>query len=252
VAHDLSRDFERNRLVISNLPRAAYDVVMDGATQASLCSHCGSSAQAGTIFCKGCGATLQPTIPLISPAPLQLSPKLPTWRRVFRGLLKTIAAAAVGVFILLLIILAWASRNWSLVSDAKLRDNFYAKQDDFKKLASMSEQDRPLIRIRNDLTLMQTDFGVKQNVGLTVDRWQEYRVLFKKLGLKEGLERTDTVPSALLLFSYCEGSAIDADCKGYAYSAEPLSPLMTSLDEPRPGYVFKQLHPNWYLFRWVD
>ena len=116
----------------------------------------------------------------------------------------------------------------------------------------MSKQDRPLIRIRDDLTLMQTDSGVKKNVGLTEDRWQEYRVLFKKLGLKEGLERTDTVPSALLLFSYCEGSAIDADCKGYAYSEEPLSPLMTSLDEPRPGYVFKQLCPNWYLVRWVD
>lgn len=140
----------------------------------------------------------------------------------------------------------------SLVPDAKLRDNFYANQDDFNKLTLMSKQDRPLIGIRDDLTLMQTDFGVKKNVGLTVDRWQEYRVLFKKLGLKQGLERTDTVPSALLLFSYCEGSAIDADCKGYAYSEEPLSPLMTSLDEPRPGYVFKQLCPNWYLVRWVD
>jgi hypothetical protein len=140
----------------------------------------------------------------------------------------------------------------SLVPDAKLRDSFYANEGDFEKLVLMSKQDRPLIRIRDDLTLMQTDFGVKRNVGLTVDRWQEYRVLFKKLGLKEGLERTDTVPSALLLYSHCEGSAIDADCKGYAYSEEPLSPLMTSLDEPRPGSVFKQLCPNWYLVRWVD
>ena len=140
----------------------------------------------------------------------------------------------------------------SLVPDAKLRDSFYANQGDFNKLVLMSKQDRPLIRIRDDLTLMQTAPGVKKNVGLTVDRWQEYRVLFKKLGLKEGLERSDTVPSALLLFSYCEGSAIDADCKGYAYSEEPLSPLMTSLDEPRPGYMFKKLCPNWYLVRWVD
>lgn len=140
----------------------------------------------------------------------------------------------------------------SLVPDAKLRDTFYANQDDFNRLVLMSKQDRPLIRIRDGLTLMQTDSEIKKNVGLTVDRWQEYRVLFKKLGLKEGLERTKNVPSALLLFSYCEGSAIDADCKGYAYSEGPLSPLMTSLDEPRPGYVFKQLCANWYLVRWVD
>ena len=230
----------------------AYDVLMDDAIQASICSHCGCPAQPSTIFCKNCGTTLRPTIPLISPTPSQPSLKLPTWQLVLRGLLKTIAAVTVGVFILLLILLALASRNRSLVSDAKLRDNFLANQDDFNKLALMSKQDRPLIRIRDDLTLMQTDSGMKENVGLTIDRWQEYRVLFKKLGLKEGLERTDTVPSALLLLSYCEGSAIDADCKGYAYSEEPLSPLMTSLDEPRPGYVFQQLYPNWYLVRWVD
>jgi hypothetical protein len=142
--------------------------------------------------------------------------------------------------------------NSALVPDAKLHDAFYANKEDFNKLVLMSKQDRPLIRIRDDLTLMQTDSGVKKNVGLTADRWQEYRVLFKKLGLKEGLERTDAIPSALLLYSSCEGSAIDADCKGYAYSEKPLSPLGTSLDKPRPGNVFKQLYPNWYLFRWVD
>lgn len=140
----------------------------------------------------------------------------------------------------------------SLVPDAKLRDSFYANQGDFNKLVLMSKQDRPLIRVTDDLTLMQTDSGVKKNAGLPEDRWQEYRVLFKKLGLEEGLERTDAIPSALLLYARCEGSAIDADCKGLAYSEIPLSPLATSLDELRPGYVFKQLCPNWYLVRWGD
>lgn|SRR5215469_11500009 len=160
------------------------------------------------------------------------------------------AYAVIGLAVLggaATVVLIKRSPRVSLVPDAKLRDSFYANQGDFNKLMSMSKQDRPLIRIRDDLTLMQTDSGVKKNVGLTVDRWQEYRVLFKKLGLKEGLERTDTVPSALLLFSYCEGSTIDADCKGYAYSEEPLSPLMASLDEPRPGYMFKQRLPQLVL-----
>jgi hypothetical protein len=154
--------------------------------------------------------------------------------------------------ILLLFLLAFTSCNPSLIPDAKLRDNFSAHQADFNKLVLMSKQDRPLIRIRDDLTLKRTGSGVEKDVGLTVGRWQEYRVLFKKLGLKEGLERTDKVPSTILLFSYCEGSAIDADCKGYAYSEDPLSPVMASHDEPREGYVFKQLCPNWYLVRWVD
>ena len=40
---------------------------MDGVPQASFCSQCGSSNQAGTIFCKTCAATLRPTVPLIAP-----------------------------------------------------------------------------------------------------------------------------------------------------------------------------------------
>src|SRR5436190_23949776 len=71
--------------------------------------------------------------------------------------------------------------NRALVPDARLRKVFYANRDDFSKLAAMSQQDRPLLRIRSDLTLMQTESGVKENVGLSVDRWQEYRVLFRRL-----------------------------------------------------------------------
>ena len=99
---------------------------------------------------------------------------------------------------------------------------------------------------------MQTESGVKKNVGLSEDRWQEYRVLFKKLGITEGLARDATHPSAVLLYARCEGSAINADCKGFAFSEKPLSPIATSLDSPSPGYIFEKLYPSWYMFRWVD
>src|SRR2546430_414343 len=81
--------------------------------------------------------------------------------------------------------------NRALVPDARLRKVFYANRDDFSKLAAMSQQDRPLLRIRSDLTLMQTESGVKENVGLSVDRWQEYRVLFRRLDVTEGLARDE-------------------------------------------------------------
>jgi hypothetical protein len=45
---------------------------------------CGSSSQAG-IFCKSCGTTLRPIIPLIVPTAPQVSPKLPTWKRITAG-----------------------------------------------------------------------------------------------------------------------------------------------------------------------
>src|SRR6266576_861650 len=111
--------------------------------------------------------------------------------------------------------------NRALVPDARLRKVFYANRDDFNKLVTMSQQDRPLVRIKSNLTLMQTESGVKKNVGLSVDRWQEYRVLFRRLDVTEGLARDEAYPSAVLFYARCEGSAIDADCKGFAYSEKP-------------------------------
>jgi hypothetical protein len=136
--------------------------------------------------------------------------------------------------------------------DAKLREAFFANKDDFNKLVSMSQQDPTVTRIRFELTIMKKGSEFIKNEGLSGDRWQEYRVLFKKLGLAEGLGRTQAYPSAILFYVYCEGSAIDADCKGFAYSETQLAPLATSLNTMRPGYVFEQFYPNWYLFRWVS
>jgi hypothetical protein len=140
----------------------------------------------------------------------------------------------------------------ALVPDAKLGEVFYTNRGDFSKLAVMSQQDPSIVRIKSDLTLMQTKSGIIKNAGLAEHRWQEYRILFKKLGVTEGLARDEAYPSAVLFYARCVGSAIDADCKGYAYSEKSLSPIASSLNSPSPGYVFKPLYPNWYLFRFVN
>ena len=153
-----------------------------------------------------------------------------------------------GIFLLALLL----GCNRSLVPDAKLRDVFYANREDFNKLLSMSQQDFKLIRISSDLTLMNSDAGVQRNVGLSEERREEYQFLFNKLGLSGGLERPQDLPSAILFYAHCEGSAINADCIGFAYSEKPLSPVERSLDKMRPGTVFEELGPQWYLFRWVS
>lgn len=52
---------------------------MDVLSQTPLCTRCGSSAETGRIFCKQCGATLQPTSPLVPsvlpPAPPRVAPR---------------------------------------------------------------------------------------------------------------------------------------------------------------------------------
>jgi hypothetical protein len=141
--------------------------------------------------------------------------------------------------------------NRAGVPDAKLRGVFLRNRDDFNRLVLMSQQDRRVTRIDFDYTLMDTDAGPQRNVGLSEDRWQEYRVLFRKLGITGGIERPRAFPEAVLFYAGCDGSAIDADCKGFAYSEKPLLPVARSLDQPRLGDVFEPLDLNWYLFRWV-
>ena len=66
--------------------------------------------------------------------------------------------------------------------DAKLKELFYANRDDFNRLVQMSEQDVRVVRIDFDFTIMDTDSEPQKNVGLSPERWQEYRALFRKLG----------------------------------------------------------------------
>jgi hypothetical protein len=138
------------------------------------------------------------------------------------------------------------------VPDAALRQTFFSNRDDFEKLVRMSEQDRCVVRIASDFTIMDTDSGLRMNMGLPQNRWEQYRVLFRKLGITDGLSRSKDFPDAVLFYAQCEGSAVDADCKGFAYSAKPLLPIENSLDKPRPGTVFALMSPNWYLLRWIS
>lgn len=47
---------------------------MNSAVQVLTCTHCGSSADSGSIFCKACGATLLPPAPLI-PSSANVQPR---------------------------------------------------------------------------------------------------------------------------------------------------------------------------------
>jgi len=115
----------------------------------------------------------------------------------------------------------------------------------------MSERDRRIARITSEFATTNVDPGSQANIALSVDQREEYRVLFRKLNIADGLERSPAFPGAVFFYYHCEGSAVDSDCKGYAYSEKPLAPVAGSLDKMRPGPVFEPLSSNWYLVRWT-
>jgi len=63
-----------------------------------ICAECGNGADNGLIFCNHCGATLRQTIPLVPSVAPDIK-RSPLGKRILRGIVKTIAAAAGLVFV---------------------------------------------------------------------------------------------------------------------------------------------------------
>lgn len=150
----------------------------------------------------------------------------------------------------LIIFSLFLSGGCDLEPDAKLMEVFDKNISDFRRLAIMSEQDRHVVRIDFNFTALDTDSSwPRKDLGFSEQRWEEYRTLFRKLGITSGLERQNDGTSILFFYARCEGSAVSRDCKGYAYSERPLKPIKDNLNKLAPGLAFRPLSPNWYLFR---
>jgi len=124
------------------------------------------------------------------------------------------------------------------VSDTTLKRDFNAKKDQLSRLVQMANQDRQLSRI---------DFGYSSSP-LSAQRWNQYRSLFRGAGIQSGMVRRNDFPSAIFFYVDCSGSAVDMDCKGFAYSEMPLTPVKNRLDMA-PGVAFEPVSLDWYLFR---
>jgi hypothetical protein len=92
-------------------------------------------------------------------------------------------------------------------------------------------------------------------VSFSTQRWDEYRALFRDLGIDLGMNRLDRNDGVMLIVS-ATGIVGRGTAKGYAYSTKQLDPIVDSLDlaMPRPCVgqkdciVFKPLKRNWYLY----
>lgn len=144
-------------------------------------------------------------------------------------------------------------------SDARLARVFHANEPDFLRLLAMAQEDAKLTRIAPDFTWLADDVGWPRppsRVGFSDARWNEYRVLFRKLGVDSGVARR---PDGVLLFiASTQGLVTGGSSKGYAYSDRLLGPLYESLDAhptDLPSNVpgFKPIGAGWYIYYdWDD
>jgi hypothetical protein len=150
------------------------------------------------------------------------------------------------------------------LDDPELQANFNRNAEAMDKLREMSEQDAHVIRIADDFTSLDSSTKwPRDDIGFSVARWNEYRSLFDKLSLPEGIVRTGDFPGAIFLIARAQGLCTGGSSAGYVYSTNALTPIVKSpkkaLDaEARKNpnrhyaYVFTPLKGNWYVFYEVD
>jgi hypothetical protein len=75
-------------------------------------------------------------------------------------------------------------------SDQYLEKIFLAHETDFNRLVEMSNEDLHVVRIAPDFTWLDKNASwprPESELGFSNQRWDEYRSLFAKLGLKSGI-----------------------------------------------------------------
>jgi len=141
-------------------------------------------------------------------------------------------------------------------SDATLKAQFLEHRADFEKLVAMAQEDVHLTRIAPDFTWLDDSVAwPRKNVGISEQRWNEYRMLFRKVNAVDGLEKD---PDALtVLFPIIsEGLVPAGSTKGLVYSAAPLNPVLKSLNERPPEELYERSHvlaytpieDHWYIY----
>ena len=150
------------------------------------------------------------------------------------------------------------------LTEAGLETHFDANANALDQLRVMAEEDHHLTRIAADFTYLDDkNEWPREDVGITDGRWNEYRSLFQKVSLQEGIVPTEDFPGAIFIVAVSRGLCTGGASAGYVYSTKKLSPTSDSPTETldaearnRPdrnyAYAFKEEKRNWYLFYELD
>src|SRR4030095_12254613 len=162
-----------------------------------------------------------------------------TQGEVMRGSLKLIL---VGIFSIAAILTVAAlivrstlnqSGDLSQPRDAILEANFKQHESDLELLSAMSNADNKVVRISSDFTWLHNNAAwprPESELGFSPQRWDQYRALFKEVGLESGITREKSGEVIYFIFS-SKGLITNGTEKGYAFSNKELAPTVDSLDD---------------------
>lgn len=166
---------------------------------------------------------------------------------------------AVGLALSAVTVIAVAAHWLSFPSDKSLHTRFLAHRADFETLVTMANEDSRLTRIAPDFTSLDDNVAwPRKDIGITNERWNEYRQLFHSTGASIGIEKGIS-PSRIFFPIDARGIVPTGATKGLVYSQAPLSPVLKSLDKAPPDelyegpdhnhvLVYKLIEDHWYIY----
>jgi len=154
--------------------------------------------------------------------------------------------------------LEWA---WSAPSDQTLTKQFNKHRGELETLVSMTQQDSAVSRIAYDFIWRQDSVAwprPQSEWGITEDRWNEYRSLFRKIGLGAGLNKDGQ--DDIYFISHTEGTVVSGSSKGFVYCRKTVPAESRYLpcneqrdsgkseDEKGNGSEYRRLAEHWYIY----
>jgi hypothetical protein len=142
--------------------------------------------------------------------------------------------------------------------DSTLLREFQKQKGDFETIVTMSRQDSRLVRIAPTFTRLDDDWSWPRSpakLGLTSQRWDEYKRLFKRTGLQDGLYSSHA-GKQLFLVAYSGGMMGRGEAVGYVYCGDPVTATADSLPPCTDGkqsftsdkYRYQKISDHWYIF----
>lgn len=137
--------------------------------------------------------------------------------------------------------------DFELPADSKIEKAFREHRSDLEQLVAMAEQDHFMARISNDFTNPSID---DVGTSFSLERWNKYRRLFKKVGAKDGIINRGRVHILFGELGFLS-SSIEKGIGRFDYVRKEVG--RDSLDKlpetiPHGTYFFKHLDRDWFMY----
>lgn len=136
--------------------------------------------------------------------------------------------------------------------EASLLKLFTENKEILCKIIYMQKEDYQVIRISPSFTRLYNDWSwPRDDIGITTERWNEYKKLFSKSHIDDGIQKDGDY---IWFFVSSSGLSISGSTKGFMYNEKQQIETVNNFNKciftKKNRVCFINIEENWYLFKW--